>query len=160
MDTFNFKKKVLDYSSKNIPIPGKESYFKQFIHYTESLLSRMRWGALFFLKKQKEKNEGLLSESDDSENDDNNETEKVTYGFNTSRPPPFIKEIADFEKDVWNMVETIKFTNHKEPFQNTLNKELKEINKSENVFMKADKTRNYYETKPETYHMLNSCPTI
>ena len=154
MDTF--KKKVFDFSGKNIPIPGNESYFKHFIHMTEAFISRVRWGALFFLKKQKEKNEGLTTDSDENESDGDNDAEKMTYGFNTSRPPPYIRELVDFEKDLWNMVDNIKFTEYRDKFQQNLNKEIKEINRSKNVFMKADKTRNYYETKPETYEKLLS----
>ena len=149
-----FKKKVLNGSSKNIPIPGKEGFLKDFIHKTEAFISRMRWGAMFYLKKLKEKNEGIHVSSEDSESDEEFASEKMTYGFNTSRPSPHIKEIADFEKELWNIVDNIKFTNYKDEFQSNLSKELNEINKSNKVYMEADKTTNYYETSADNYNKL------
>ena len=105
-----FVKKAINYSLKNIPFPSNDSFMKKLIHQTEKLLNRMRWKALFFKKKQEES-------ENESESDDEEEYERKTFGFNTANSPPAIKEISDFEKDVWDLVENVRFTKEKTLFQ-------------------------------------------
>ena len=62
------EKASLNYSLKNIPIPNKESYMKQLIGYTESLIQRMRWRAYHFLRDK------------DKDKDDENEPEQKREG--------------------------------------------------------------------------------
>ena len=141
-----FVKKAINYSLKNIPFASKDSIMKDLIHQTEKFLTKMRWKALFFLK------------DDDSEQESNSEDEdeyhKRTFGFNTANSPPTIKEISSFESDIWDLVENVEFTDNKSHFQRKLDKDISSIKKSKNVFVKADKTGNIYETSPETYKKL------
>lgn len=111
--TFNF-------SLKNIPIPRVDEYMKTLIHKTESFITRLRWKALFLLKRDEK-------ESDDDGDDE--ETEKGTFGFKSSKPPPPLKETANFEKDLWQLVASIQFTDRRHPFQRKLAKELSYIKK-------------------------------
>ena len=148
----DFVKKNFGFSMKNIPIPGRNSYLKQFIFRMEDFITRVRWVALFFLKKEAEKEQG-----DDtfSEEDEDEDFERRTFGFRSSNVPPPIKEIAEFEKDLWDMVENIQFSNKKlSPFQRKMKKEIKNLNESDKLLIPADKTSNMYELKPETYNKL------
>ena len=148
-----FVKKAINYSLKNIPFPSNDSFMKKLIHQTEKLLNRMRWKALFFKKKQEES-------ENESESDDEEEYERKTFGFNTANSPPAIKEISDFEKDVWDLVENVRFTKEKTLFQKKMDKDIRDINKSKNVFIKSDKTGNIYETSPDNYKkLLKKCIT-
>ena len=38
----------LDYSLKNIPIPGKIPYMKKLLEKVENFIRRIRWNAFFF----------------------------------------------------------------------------------------------------------------
>ena len=49
-------------------------------------------------------------------------------------------------QDVIKLLETIKFRDKKDYFQDTLANELKKINSSDKMFVFVDKTRNIYET--------------
>ena len=145
MATFNFNLKNFNFSMKNIPIPNGEQYMKTLIKKTESFITRMRWKALFFLKRNQ-------TNEDDSEN----ETERENFGFKSSKVPPPLKETMNFERDLWQLVESVQFSNHRQPFQRKLSKEVSQIKKSNELFIQADKTRNFYQTKPETYKKLIS----
>ena len=134
-----FKKKWFDFSMKNIPIPGEESYMKDLIHKTELFLTRLRWRVFFFLQRDKNEDDecdssvgdkGKSDKNDDQESDsdvDEEERARMTYGFKSAIPPPFIKEIADFEKDLWKLIESTKFTEYRNPFQKMLHTELRNI---------------------------------
>ena len=39
-----------NYSTKNIPIPSRNSFKKRLIEKVESVIKRMRWKAFFFMK--------------------------------------------------------------------------------------------------------------
>ena len=64
-------------------------------------------------------------------------------------------ELKPFEEDVLKLLENIKFRDTKDHFQENLANDLKEINSSDKIFVfAADKTRNIYETSPDTYNKL------
>ena len=132
----------LDYSLKNIPIPSRDNYLKNLIEKAESVLKRMRWKAHFFLKGEKSQ-----------ENTRN-------FGLSSNKTPPTVLELKPFEEDVIKLLETIKFRDTKDYFQDTLANDLKKINSSDKMFVFADKT-NIYETymKPRSTHTTSSCTT-
>ena len=136
----NFKQKVLNYSIKNSPIPKTETYFKSLIDKTESFLKRLRWRTFFFLKKSEEEEEKV-------EVIDN-------FGFPTTKNPPLVVELAQFEKDLWTLIDSVEVTDNKTKFQKTLQKDVKEIVKSKKLIVPADKTRNLYEVEYEKYETL------
>ena len=147
----NFIKRNFGFSMKNIPTQSEDSFLKSFIHRTEDFLTRMRWRVLFFLKREEEKKrDGCMSESESEDE------MKETFGFRTPRIPPPIKEIQDFEQDLWRLVENVKFdrNKNKSKFQTQLHNELKEVKKSKNLIIPADKTSNMYEVTPERYNKL------
>merc|ERR1712240_632241 len=77
-----------------------------------------------------------------------------TYGFNTSKSAPQSKELANFEKDFYDLISNVEFDNSKSHFQKDLEKQVKRINKSDKVFVFADKTTNIYELETAQYKKL------
>ena len=145
-----FVKRHFNFSMKNIPIQNEDSFLKNFIHRTEDFITRLRWPILFFLKREEEKKK---DNCDDCESDGEDER-KETYGFRSTRIPPPIKEIEEFEQDLWSMVEGIQFNKKRTQFQKRLINEVKEIKKSKNLIIPADKTSNMYEVPVEKYNKL------
>jgi len=131
----NFQVKDFEYSTKNIPLANKNTFLQKLIEKTESLIQRMRWKAFFFLNP-------------------NSDTQaKETYGFNSKHLPPHVKELYDFEDCMRDMIQRINFkTNHHlNDLQKKLSTDLKEIREQKHIFVKVDKTTNYYKTEPEDY---------
>lgn len=145
-----FVKRHFNFSMKNIPVQNEDSFLKNFIHRTEDFITRLRWPILFFLKREEEKKK---DNCDDCESDGEDER-KETYGFRSTRIPPPIKEIEEFEQDLWSMVEGIQFNKKRTQFQKRLINEVKEIKKSKNLIIPADKTSNMYEVPVEKYNKL------
>ena len=99
----------------------------------------MRWKAFFFLN----------TNTDDT-------TTKETYGFKSKRSPPHMKELDVFEDSMLDMIQNIQFKTNHHPNnrQRKLGNDVKEIRKDNHVFVKADKTTNYYKTTLEDYMRL------
>ena len=95
-------KVTYDYSLKNIPIPSQRKYMKTLISKVESVVRRMRWKAFFYDKKTKPEEE---------------EDFFFNYGFNTETAAPQNQELIPFENDLYNLLESVKFTNRKSDFQ-------------------------------------------
>ena len=80
----------------------------------------MRWKALFFLKRD--------SEEDTSETTDDEEEEVDQYGyfgFKSKRTPPVIDDMAEFEKDMFEIVDNIEFRQVLDPFQSKLKEDIR-----------------------------------
>ena len=135
----NFQVKDFQYSTKNIPLACKTAFRQRLIEKTESLIQRMRWKAFFFLN----------TNTDDA-------TTKETYGFKSKRSPPHVKDFEQFEDCMLDMIQSIQFKAHHHPnnLQRKLRNDVKEIRKDKHVFVKADKTTNYYKTTPDEYMRL------
>lgn len=71
---------------KNIPIPQPQMYMTKLIEKTEDLIRRMRWRAHFFL------NPPTMQEK------------KQTFGFKSTKSPPFIEELKDFEDKMLKLI--------------------------------------------------------
>ena len=137
--------KEINYSLKNCPIPNQESYLKSLIDKTEHFINRLRWKTIFFLK-----------ENEDSDSDSTNSSEYTDqhYGFPSPNKPPPVKELNRFESDLWNLVDSVTFSDKRSKFQKELAKDVNSICKSKNMIVPADKTRNLYEVKTEKYETL------
>lgn len=132
MEKLNF-----DCSTKNIPIPNSKDYIKRFIGMTEKLIKRMRWRAFYFL------NPNAPTE------------QKETYGFNSSKTPPQIPELNDFENKMTSLIQSIEFRAPRQSeFQDKLHNCIQTINKNENMYVPADKTTNYYKLSADEYELL------
>ena len=99
-------------------------------------LKLIRWRTFFFL------------------NPDISSEKKKTFGFNSSRSPPKIPELNQFEDGLLNMIQNIEFKNKTSAFQHKLSKDVKDINKDNLLLIPADKTTNFYKVKPEQYDTL------
>ena len=123
----------LGYSTKNIPLPSRSEYMKNFIEKTEHFLRRMRWKAYHFLNP---------TES----------TAKETYGFKSRNSPPRINELIPFEDGMLNLIQNIEFKDVKCNFQNEMNSDIKnKIKRPGSLLIPADKTTNYYTMTPASY---------
>ena len=121
---------------KNIPLANDREYTKRLIEKTESVIKRMRWKAFFFLNPDK-KSEQL-----------------ETFGFNSRRTPPQIREMIKFEDDFLRVIENLQFRDVKCPFQAKLHKDAKNIKQSTHMYIPADKTSNYYKLTKNDYDKL------
>ena len=124
------------YSLKNIPIPNKNSYMKCLLSKTESFIQRLRWKTYYFLNPDKRKND------------------LDTYGFKTEKSAPQVKELVDFENDLYSAIDKLEFCNPKSSFQEQLNSDVKKIKQSKNIFILDDKTPNVYEVEEPNYNKL------
>ena len=104
------------------------------VNKIESFVGRLRW-KLFAIKNPNLKN-------------------KDTFGFNTTNAPPQMIELKPFEEELFSMVKNIEFKPVRNKFQNEINTILKDINRSKNVIVKADKTRNLYQIPADQYNQI------
>ena len=103
---------------------------------TEQLCKRMRWRAYFYLHPE------IQHES------------KENYGFNSKQSPPQVPELINFENRMVDLIQNIKFRKQKCKFQKKLATDMNIINKSEDLFVPADKTTNFYKMDPHSYTKL------
>ena len=117
-----------DYSTKNIPIPPRNSYLKRLIEKAESAIKRnsIRWKAFFFDRNGQDNKEAINSDNFEFKSPQNSDLDK-------------------FEADLLDMVHNIKFRNVNNKFQNKLNDDISKIKKSTKAFIPADKTSNFYK---------------
>ena len=131
------EKKKFDYSLKNIPLPDKRTYQLDLIEKIESVLKRMRWKAHFFLSDNNQQRENFN-----------------TYGFKSRKYPPHITLLDEFEKDLYDIVSSLKYRKINNDFQKNLKKDISEIISSKNMFIFANKTNKLYEMDPEDHEKL------
>ena len=131
-----FTKADFDYSMMNIPIPSRKQYLRSLIIKIEDFIQRLRWKTTFFLKKQKD------------------DLRKDTFGFKTVRNAPQYDELLSFEQDLTYLAANLEFKETKTKFQKRLANDIRKIQTSKNVFVKADKSSNYYEIDKNTYKKL------
>ena len=129
------------YSMKNIPIPTQSEYMKKLIGQMEKIDKNMRWKAIIFLKDDNDKYKKIAEEIELYGKEEK-------YGFKSVRKPNPVKEMEDFEKDLYDIAKNIKFRDGDfkyGKFQNELKKDLSEMNKLEKVIVAADKSSNFYK---------------
>ena len=126
---------LFDYSLKNIGVPSKDTYRLCLIEKVESVVTRMRWKADFFLNGQ-------------------SKYERNNFGLKSKKSPPPVKEMKGFEEDLVLMVERLRFREVHDPFLTKINNDLKKVNSSTNMYILAVKTRTLYETTPDQYDKI------
>ena len=102
---------------------------------TENFLKRMCWKALEFLGKLKG-------------------SEKENFVFKTVKCPSSVKELVPFENDMMEMIKNLEFKRVHNEFQSILNNDIREIHRSNNLFISADKSRNIYRINKTRYEQL------
>ena len=126
------------YSLKNVPIPSKTAYLKSVIAASETFIQNLRWKVFHLLKSK-------TSEKKRNVN---------TFGFKTPNSAPYMPQLESFEADLNHLVSNLEFHDKKSQFQTKLDKDVSKINKSNNLFIKADKTSNVYEVDVNTYKKI------
>ena len=131
METFNNT-----YSKKNIQIPSENECKLKLIMKMENFLKRMRWTALAFLGKLKRSGKG-------------------NYGFKTMKCPSSVKELVPFEHDMIDMVKNLGFKRVNNEFQSNLRNDIRQIRRSSNLFIPAEKSMTIQEVSKASYeHMM------
>ena len=95
----------------------------------------MRWKAYFFL------NPDVSTSSID------------TYGFKSTKNPPPVDELQDFEDDMLKMVQSTKLIQVNNPFLTKLKNDTEHKNETK-LLIAADKTTNFYKLEPSKYNDL------
>ena len=130
------------YSTKNIPIPSERQYKLQLVEKIEALIKKMRWKAVFAKEKSNENKEEPVS--------------KDNFGLKSDKCPPPVKELINFEKDLFALLGKLKFRKVNWAFQKKLNNVVKNIRSSNSTWVTADKTSNFYKLPVERYEQLVS----
>ena len=125
-----------EYSMKNVPIPSEEEYKLELLNSIHTFDTRMRWRAFHFLNPN-------LSKSS-----------KKTFGLNTSKVPPTVKELKHLQDGLCEIAKNLEFRDVSNQFQNKLKDDLKDIKNEKKVIISADKTRNYYKMERDDYNEL------
>ena len=123
------------YSTKNIPVAPAAVYKKRMIEKTEQFLSRMRWKAFHYLNP--------LTAAD-----------KETFGFKTKNCPPVVEEMKGFEEGMIRIIQNITFKRTQSQFQQDLKKDIASVKNENCLFVKADKTTNFYKLDVPEYKRL------
>ena len=134
----NQAKVSFQYSTKNIPLYGKTQFLKALVSKTEIFIKNLRWRTFFFL------------------NPDLKVQDKETFGFPSQKPPPILPELKEFEDEIIDMIQNVKFKVNRSTFQSKLQTDLCKVRKDNHLYIPADKTNNYYRIKPELYNHLIS----
>ena len=114
---------------------SKGVFTRQLIDKTEQFLRRMRWKAFHLL------NPGQTAD-------------KKTFGFKTKNCPPVIEELRCFEEGMVQIIQNVEFKNMKCQFQKELNEDIKLIKNENRLFVKADKSTNFYKLQATKYNQL------
>ena len=93
---------------------------------------------------------------------DDDDKQRKTYGLKTFKCPPQVKELANFENDLLDLVKNVEFDDNFAggQFQKQLQKDIGKITKSKKTLTAADKTSNMYRlTKEEHDKLLHNAVT-
>ena len=132
MDKFNF-----GYSTNNIPITTERQYKLKLVEKIEAVIKRMRWKAFYF-----------------EQNDTRNNSKNIYYGLASDKTPPPMRLLELFEKNLFKIVENIKFRKINCEFQDKINSDIKNIKSSKKMLTPADKTSNFYKLTKAKYEQL------
>ena len=99
----------------------------------------MRWKTHFFLNNNERNKE---------------EGKRENFGFKSKHHPCQLRELDNFEKDLFNVVAFLKFRKFNDSFQEKMKSDISEIKSSLNVLIFADKTSNIYTAAPREYNKL------
>ena len=124
-----------NYSTKNIPVASPKDYTKCMIEKTEQFLNRMRWKAFHFLNP--------VTAAD-----------KETFGFKTKNSPPAIAEMKHFEEGMINIIQNIEYRKVECQFQQDLKDDIASVKSDNRLFVKANKTTNFYKLETPEYNKL------
>ena len=76
------------------------------------------------------------------------------FGFKTVKCPSSVKELVPFENDMMEMIKNLEFKRVHNEFQSILNNDIREMHRSNSLFISADKSRNIYRMNKTCYEQL------
>ena len=76
---------------------------------------------------------------------------KDNYGFKTVECPSSDKELVSFENDMMDMIKDLEFKRVNDEFQSILRNDIRQIRRSNNLFISVDKSRNIYKVSKASY---------
>jgi hypothetical protein len=127
---------TLGYSTKNVPVPSQKDYLQRLISSADKFMKSLRWRTFFFLNPESKPNK------------------KETYGFPSTKSPPKLTELKQFEDGILDIIQGIEFKDTTTKFQKQLSKDCKDIRESDELIIPADKTTNFYKLQPEQHNRL------
>ena len=80
--------------------------------------------------------------------------EGFSYGLKSSRSPPQVKDLIQFEDDLVRIVKELKFRKVKNNFQTKLREDMKQVQTSKKTLTPADKTSNMHRLHKNDYQNL------
>ena len=122
----------LGYSVKNIPYPDERNYKMKLLEQMESFMKRMRCKAIFFNSRKDTK----IPEN---------------YGLKTTKCPEQVKELIQFENDLFQIVKDLKLRNTRSDFQCKMKNDTRSIRGSNKTLTPADKSTNMYRLSKDEY---------
>ena len=126
----------LGVSLKNVPLPSRKEYLLSLINAIEKFIYRVRWKVFFFLNPQARG------------------TQKETYNFKTTNASPKSIHLDELESELHKMVKNIIFRPYSDEFQNKLNEYKTLVCGDEKLFVKGDKSQNFYKMDYKHYDTL------
>ena len=111
MEKFN-----LDFSNKNILLPTEEQYKMQLLSKIETFIKRLRWRAINFSVE----GENAVPYDD-----------TINYGLRSPNCLHPVRELENFENDLFDLVNKIKFRKVNCDFQSHIRNEMQQIRKCE-----------------------------
>ena len=81
---------------------------------------------------------------------------KQTFGFNSPKCPPAIDELGPFESNLQRMISNIEFRSIQNIFLSKLSKDIKNIKKTKEILIDADKSTNTYKMNTKSIYKTTS----
>ena len=79
---------------------------------------------------------------------------KPTFGFKSGNSPPIIKELIDFEEDLWKLIKNLEFRDNSCKTQNEWAKDVEKMKESNKIIVAGDKSTSYYLFEQDDYQKL------
>ena len=130
----------LGYAIKNIPFTNENCYKMKLVEQMEAVVKRMRWKVKFFNSRD---------EPDDAKVIQN-------YGLKSLNCPTQVKELLQFENELFPLAKEVKFRRTRSNFQDRMKEDMRKIKYSNKTLTPADKTSNMYCLTKEEYNKLKS----
>ena len=85
-------------------------------------------------------------------------SDKDSYSFKTVNCPSSVKELVPFENDVMNVIKNLEFKRVNSKFQSNLRNDIRQIRRSNNLFISEHKSRNICKVSKASYErMMHEC---
>ena len=76
---------------------------------------------------------------------------KETFGFRTTSSAPFMEELKEFEKDLFSLINNVKFKPVNNDFQNQMRQDTESIRNLNEVLVNGDKSRRLFKMEKNDY---------